>query len=71
MTNKTRSSLTGRARKEQARELRGRYEAGETIRGLAAAAGSSYGLTRTLLLEAGTTLRGRGGRLPLRAEAAA
>ncbi|MGA5599557.1 helix-turn-helix domain-containing protein [Streptomyces griseoincarnatus] len=59
----TRTTLNGSERAAKARSLRRKYEAGSTIRALAASSGLSYGLTRVLLLEAKTTLRGRGGRL--------
>lgn len=43
--------------KKTAREL---YEAGCSIRSVAEQIGRSFGCARTLLLEAGTTLRSRG-----------
>ncbi|MCD2197622.1 helix-turn-helix domain-containing protein [Actinomycetospora endophytica] len=46
----------------QARQvLAAHYENGATIRGLADASGYSFGRVRELLLEAGVTLRRRGG----------
>jgi len=42
-------------------ELRSAYERGASIRNLAAATGRSYGSIHGMLLESGTTLRGRGG----------
>ncbi|WP_030672249.1 helix-turn-helix domain-containing protein [Streptomyces sp. NRRL B-1347] len=53
--------LSGDRRREKARDLRVTYEAGASIRSLAARSGLAYGTVRKLLLEAGTTLRGRGG----------
>lgn len=44
-----------------AARLKAEYEAGSSIRHLAAAEGMAYGTVRTLLLEVDTTLRGRGG----------
>jgi hypothetical protein len=46
-----------------AAELAEMYAAGATIRSLVARTGRSYGVVHTLLLEAGVTLRDRGGRL--------
>ncbi|MEW2631600.1 helix-turn-helix domain-containing protein [Streptomyces sp. NPDC048389] len=43
------------------RELAEAYETGASIRALAAEADLSYGTARTLLLEGGVKLRGRGG----------
>jgi Helix-turn-helix domain len=42
-------------------ELRNAYEGGASIRTLAATTGRSYGSIHSMLLESGTTLRGRGG----------
>ncbi|MDA2808864.1 MULTISPECIES: helix-turn-helix domain-containing protein [Nocardiopsis] len=53
--------VTGTERSELATELKKRYDAGESIRSLAAATGRSYGFVHRLLTEAGVTLRGRGG----------
>ena len=50
-------------RTDVATELAEMYAAGSTIRSLAARTGRSYGVVHTLLLEAGVTLRDRGGRL--------
>lgn len=50
--------------KERAREraaLKAAYEAGASIRALAAAGGHSYGYVHDALTETGTQLRGRGG----------
>jgi hypothetical protein len=52
--------LRGADRAKTAATYRKRYEAGDTIRGIAFATGRSYGYTRKLLLEAGTTLRPKG-----------
>jgi len=54
--------LRGADRETTGARLRRRYEAGDTIRGIAAATGRSYGATRDLLIQAGTTLRTRGAR---------
>lgn len=53
--------LAGESRSELAAELGRRYEAGESIRMLAAATDRSYAFVRRLLGEAGVELRGRGG----------
>ncbi|WP_150240879.1 helix-turn-helix domain-containing protein [Nocardiopsis quinghaiensis] len=53
--------LVGTDRSELAAQLKRRYEAGESIRMLAAATGRSYGFVHRLLSEAGVDLRGRGG----------
>lgn len=42
-------------------ELRNAYEGGASIRTLVASTGRSYGSVHSLLLQAGTTMRGRGG----------
>jgi hypothetical protein len=42
-------------------DLRNAYEGGASIRNLAATTGRSYGSIHSMLLESGTTLRGRGG----------
>ncbi|WP_163672646.1 helix-turn-helix domain-containing protein [Mycobacterium heidelbergense] len=42
-------------------ELRNAYEGGASIRNLVATTGRSYGSVHSMLLESGTTLRGRGG----------
>lgn len=42
-------------------ELRHAYEGGASIRTLVATTGRSYGSVHSMLLESGTTLRGRGG----------
>nr|WP_227014392.1 helix-turn-helix domain-containing protein [Nocardiopsis sinuspersici] len=53
--------MVGADRSELAAQLKRRYEAGESIRMLAAATGRSYGFVHRLLSEAGVDLRGRGG----------
>ncbi|WP_159941957.1 MULTISPECIES: helix-turn-helix domain-containing protein [unclassified Nocardiopsis] len=53
--------LVGPDRSELAAQLKRRYDAGESIRMLAAATGRSYGFVHRLLSEAGVDLRGRGG----------
>lgn len=52
--------LHGPARDQTAADLRTRYEAGDSIRGLAASTGRSYSYIRDLLVQAGTTMRPRG-----------
>ncbi|WP_369808555.1 MULTISPECIES: helix-turn-helix domain-containing protein [unclassified Mycobacterium] len=42
-------------------ELRNAYEGGASIRTLSARTGRSYGSIHSLLRQAGTTMRGRGG----------
>jgi hypothetical protein len=53
--------LTGSEREETARRAADLYVAGCTIHSTARQIGRSYGNTRQLLLEAGVTLRPRGG----------
>ncbi|KQS63554.1 helix-turn-helix domain-containing protein [Modestobacter sp. Leaf380] len=53
--------ITGDDRNTLADELRKRYDAGESIRLLAASTGRSYGFVHRLLSESGATLRSRGG----------
>ncbi|MFC8332803.1 helix-turn-helix domain-containing protein [Streptomyces olivaceus] len=57
-----RPRVRGAARRRLARSLKADYDAGATIRSLADERSMSYGTVRLLLLEAKTTLRGRGGR---------
>ncbi|MFF1401321.1 helix-turn-helix domain-containing protein [Streptomyces sp. NPDC058287] len=59
--------LTGPERDKLAGELKTAYESGASIRALAQGTGRSYGFVHSILTEAGTTLRGRGGatRTPL------
>ncbi|MGB3484393.1 MAG: helix-turn-helix domain-containing protein [Mycobacterium sp.] len=49
------------AREKLLGELRFAYENGASIRTLAASTGRSYGSIHSMLLESGTTMRGRGG----------
>ncbi len=53
--------ITGDDRNSLAGDLRKRYDAGESIRLLAASTGRSYGFVHRLLSESGATLRSRGG----------
>lgn len=55
-----RAYLTGPERDRVRQQLAARYRAGDTLQGIAAATGRSYGAVRDLLLEAGVTLRPRG-----------
>ncbi|WP_077090834.1 helix-turn-helix domain-containing protein [Mycobacterium rhizamassiliense] len=50
-----------KTRDELILELRSAYERGASIRTLVASTGRSYGSIHSMLLESGTTLRGRGG----------
>ncbi|OBI15369.1 MULTISPECIES: helix-turn-helix domain-containing protein [unclassified Mycobacterium] len=50
-----------KTREQMLHELRNAYEGGASIRNLAATTGRSYGSVHSMLLESGTTLRGRGG----------
>ena len=61
--------VTGPDRSKLATSLAGRYEAGESIRSLAAETGRSYGFIHRILTERGVTLRGRGGAPKRRAVA--
>jgi hypothetical protein len=62
MVGKARATrVTGEARADLTREVVSRYEAGESIRELAASLDRSYGFVHRLLSEAGVGLRGRGG----------
>lgn len=57
-------------RDELAADLRRKYEAGQSVRALAAASGRSYGFVHRMLSESGATLRGtrrRGARQEARA----
>ncbi len=56
--------LTGNARQQARQQAADLYAQGATIQAVARQIGRSYGGTRVLLLEAGVTLRARGGRLP-------
>ena len=53
--------VTGADRAKLADDLRARYDAGESIRSLAASTGRSYGFVHRILSENGVALRGRGG----------
>ena len=55
------SRVTGSERDRLAADLRKKYDAGESIRTLAAASGRSYGFVHRMLSESGEPLRGRGG----------
>jgi predicted transcriptional regulator len=61
--------VTGPDRSKLATSLAGRYEAGESIRSLAAGTGRSYGFIHRILTEMGVTLRSRGGASKRRAVA--
>lgn len=50
-----------KTREQMLHELRNAYERGASIRNLVATTGKSYGSIHSMLLESGTTLRGRGG----------
>jgi len=52
--------LTGTGRAELAEQLRAAYEAGQSLRMLAAATGRSYGFVHQLLVESGTAMRSPG-----------
>lgn len=56
--------LAGTDRTRVRRGAVARYEDGASIRVLAEGVGRSYGFMRALLLEAGVTLRSRGGPSP-------
>ena len=59
---RTRQQLSdSETRAALANELKLAYEAGASIRALASIHRVAFGTVRTLLLEAGVTLRGRGG----------
>lgn len=55
------SRVTATDRSKLAASLRRRYDAGESIRTLAASTGRSYGFVHRILTETGVSLRGRGG----------
>lgn len=61
--------ITGGERERLSADLRRRYEAGESIRSLAASTGRSYGFIHRVLSESGATLRGRGGATRRKASA--
>jgi len=60
-TLKKGSRVTGDAREELAANLKQKYSQGWSIRALAETIGRSYGFVHRMLIEAGVTLRGRGG----------
>jgi hypothetical protein len=60
-TLKKGTRVTGADREKLAGDLKKRYNAGESIRALAASTGRSYGFIHRILSESGVTLRGRGG----------
>lgn len=53
--------LSGEGRAQLAEKVRGRYEAGASIRSIAAEIERSYGFVQGLLKETGVPLRSRGG----------
>lgn len=55
------SRITGTARTKLAADLKKKYEKGQSIRALAESTGRSYGFVHRLLVDAGVSLRGRGG----------
>ena len=60
-TLKKGTRVTGEDRSKLAADLKSRYDAGESIRSLAASTGRSYGFVHRMLSETGVKLRGRGG----------
>lgn len=61
MTLTPHQRVLGDTRLEVARLVVQRYEAGESVRAIAADLGRSYGFVHRLVVESGTPLRGRGG----------
>ena len=61
--------ITGADRSKLASDLKKSYNAGESIRSLAAASGRSYGFVHRILTENGVKLRGRGGATRAKAKA--
>lgn len=53
--------ITGAERAKLGRDLKKRYEAGASIRDLAADTSRSYGFVHRVLTDEGVSLRGRGG----------
>ena len=53
--------VTGAERDKLAADLGKKYAGGMSIRALAESTGRSYGFVHRILVESGTTLRGRGG----------
>jgi hypothetical protein len=60
-TLKKGTRVTGADRTKLSSDMKKRYDAGESIRSLAAATGRSYGFVHRILSETGVALRGRGG----------
>ena len=60
-TLKKGTRVTGADRTKLASDLKKRYDAGESIRALAASTGRSDGFVHRILTESGVSLRGRGG----------
>ncbi|MYW00220.1 transcriptional regulator [Streptomyces sp. SID3343] len=58
--------ISGEARRQMALAMRAMYEAGASIRAVAASTGRSYGSVSRMLAEVGTTMRTRGGARPNR-----
>lgn len=56
-----RALFTAEQRRKEALQMQRDYYAGASIRSLAKKEGVSYGTARAMLVEAGTTLRNRGG----------
>ncbi|MFJ4741065.1 helix-turn-helix domain-containing protein [Streptomyces sp. NPDC088775] len=55
--------ITGAARSELAADFKKKYDAGASVRAIAEEQRKSYGFVHTLLGEAKTTMRSRGGAL--------
>ncbi|MER5984309.1 MULTISPECIES: helix-turn-helix domain-containing protein [unclassified Streptomyces] len=55
--------ITGDARRKLAADFKKKYDAGASVRAISDEQGKSYGFVHTLLGEAETTMRGRGGAL--------
>ncbi|MFI5857309.1 helix-turn-helix domain-containing protein [Streptomyces parvulus] len=55
--------ITGDARRKLAADFKKKYEAGASVRAISDEQGKSYGFVHTLLGEAKTIMRGRGGAL--------
>jgi hypothetical protein len=58
-TLKKGTRVTGADRAKLASDLKKRYDAGESIRSLAASTGRSYGFVHRILTENGVSLRGQ------------
>lgn len=61
MSTTPRPHLTGPDRKRAAKQAADLYDRGASVREVADRIGRSYGFAHKLLLEAGVTLRSRGG----------